>query len=89
MEIWSYLAEEASESFATDFLLEIEACFRQASSFPHSGAPRPNLATDLRVLFHGKYATYYLPRIDEVVIVRVLHGSRDLASIAFEGGFGT
>jgi plasmid stabilization system protein ParE len=41
----------------------------------------------LRAIFHAKYAIYYLPRVDEVVIVRVLHGSRDIASIADEGGF--
>jgi plasmid stabilization system protein ParE len=52
-----------------------------------AGAPRSHLAPDLRVLFHGKYAIYYLPRPDEIVIVRVLHGSRDIASIANEGGF--
>jgi toxin ParE1/3/4 len=40
------------------------------------------------VIFHDeKYAIYYLPRPDEIVIVRVLHGSRDIASIAEEGGF--
>jgi toxin ParE1/3/4 len=39
------------------------------------------------VLFHEKYAIYYLPLDDEIVIVRVLHGSRDIASIADEGGF--
>jgi plasmid stabilization system protein ParE len=38
------------------------------------------------VLFLDKYAIYYLPLDDEIVIVRVLHGSRDIASIADEGG---
>jgi plasmid stabilization system protein ParE len=41
----------------------------------------------LRVIFHGKYAIYYLPRVDEIIIVRVLHGSRDIAHVAEEGGF--
>jgi len=81
------LAEESSEAIATDFLLQIEARFGQATTLPYSGAPRPHLAADLRVIFHGKYAIYYLPRIGEIVIVRVLHGSRDIASIAEEEGF--
>jgi toxin ParE1/3/4 len=72
---------------ATDFLIQIEARFGQAGSFPFSGAARPHLAPDLRVIFRGKYAIYYFPRTDEIVIVRVLHGSRDIASIAEEGGF--
>jgi plasmid stabilization system protein ParE len=81
------LAEEASESVATEFLAHIQARFSQPSRFPLSGAPRFRLAADLRVMFHEKYAIYYLPRPDEIVIVRVLHGSRDIASIAEEGGF--
>lgn len=72
---------------ASDFLLQIQARFRQPSTFPLSGSPRPHLAPNLRVIFHGKYAIYYLPRMDEIVIVRVLHGSRDIADIADEGGF--
>jgi len=45
------------------------------------------LAPDLRVTFHAKYAIYYLPSNGEILIVRILHGSRDIASIAEEGGF--
>jgi toxin ParE1/3/4 len=41
----------------------------------------------LRVLFCEQYAIYYLPRPDEIIVVRVLRGSRDIASIADEGGF--
>jgi plasmid stabilization system protein ParE len=41
----------------------------------------------LRVVFYEKYAIYYLPRPDEIIIVRALHGSRDIDSIADEGGF--
>jgi plasmid stabilization system protein ParE len=41
----------------------------------------------LRVLFYEQYAIYYLTGPDEIIIVRVLHGSRDIATIADEGGF--
>jgi len=40
----------------------------------------------LRVTFHGAYAIYYKPRLDELVIVRVLHGARDIVTIAERGG---
>jgi plasmid stabilization system protein ParE len=56
-------------------------------SFPFSGAPRPRLSEDLRVVFYKKYAIYYLSGPDEIIIVRILHGSRDIASIVDEGGF--
>ena len=87
VEIWSFIAENSSESLADEFNSRIHLKAQQASLFPFSGAPRPHLAKGLRVLFHEKYAIYYLPRPKEIAIIRVLHGSRDLASIAAEGGF--
>ncbi len=36
--------------------------------------------------FHGNYAIYYVATATEVVIVRVLHGARDAAAIAEQGG---
>jgi plasmid stabilization system protein ParE len=56
-------------------------------TLPLSGAPRPHLAADLRVIFHQKYAVYYLPFPGEIIIVRVLHWSRDVSTIAEAGGF--
>jgi toxin ParE1/3/4 len=55
--------------------------------FPFSGAERSQLAPDLRVTFHDNYAIYYLPHPKEIVIVRVLHGSRDAEAIVEGGGF--
>jgi toxin ParE1/3/4 len=52
-----------------------------------SGPPRDQLAPGLRVMFQGNYAIYYMPKLDEVMIVRVLHGARDTAAIADQGGF--
>jgi plasmid stabilization system protein ParE len=50
-EIWSYFAEETSESFAAEFLSRIGDRFNQALQFPLSGAPRAHLSPDLRVVF--------------------------------------
>ena len=44
-------------------------------------------APDMRVTFHGPYAIYYTPTIKEIVILRVLHGARDVAALADRGGF--
>jgi len=48
-----------------------------------TGARTPGL----RVVFHSPYAIYYLPRPDAIVIVRVIHGARDIAALAERGGF--
>jgi plasmid stabilization system protein ParE len=43
------------------------------------------------VTFHGVYAIYYTPRpeasVPEIVIVRVLHGARDMTALAERGEF--
>jgi len=48
---------------------------------------RVQLAADLRVTFHDNYAIYHLPRPKEIVIVRLLHSTRDAEAIAEGGGF--
>jgi toxin ParE1/3/4 len=86
-EIWSYIASEASEATATRFLSSITIRFDDLLTLPSLGVPRPQLARGLRVFFQGNYAVYYVLRADEIVIVRVLHGSRDTAAIADQAGF--
>jgi toxin ParE1/3/4 len=72
---------------ATRFVREIEAAFEPVRNFPLAAAARDQLAAGLRVTFHGRHAIYYRPLADAVVIVRVLHGARDVAAIARRGGF--
>lgn len=54
---------------------------------PFLGPLRDQLAPSLRAVFHGRYAIYYVPHADELVIVRVIHSARDAAAIAEHGGF--
>ena len=44
-------------------------------------------APNLRVTFHSSYAIYYTPTDDELVVIRVLHGARDVAALAQRGAF--
>jgi toxin ParE1/3/4 len=81
------LAIEVSEQVATRFVTAIEAHFEPLLHFPFSGPAREQLASGLRVTFHSPYAIYYLPLSDAVVIVRVLHGARDMTALAERGGF--
>jgi toxin ParE1/3/4 len=66
---------------------EIEAAFESVRYFPHAAPARDQLAPGLRVTFHGAYAIYYQARPDEIVIIRVLRGARDVTAIAEHGGF--
>ena len=51
------------------------------------GTSRDQLGTELRVTFHHPYAIYYQVSEQELIIIRILHGARDAASIAEQGGF--
>ena len=86
-EIWATLASEASEAIATNFLTALEKHFEPLRHFPLSGAAREQIAPNLRVTFHHPYAIYYMPLSNAVVIVRVIHGARDITAIAERGGF--
>ena len=86
-EAWAYLFEEASEVVARRLLAETGGCFEALRHFPQMGASRAALRPGLRVIFHENYAIYYLVQATEVVVVRVLHGSRDVEGIWEEGGF--
>jgi toxin ParE1/3/4 len=55
--------------------------------FPLLGSSRESFAAGLRVIFEGNYALYYMASETELILVRVLHGARDAATIAERGGF--
>lgn len=48
---------------------------------------RDTLSPGLRVTFAGNYAVYCRHDERELILIRVLHGSRDVLAIANQGGF--
>jgi toxin ParE1/3/4 len=67
--------------------MTIKADLDQLATFPLSGPSREQLAPGLRVMFRGSYAIYYMPAEQEIVVIRVLHGARDIDALANRGGF--
>jgi len=61
--------------------------FEHLRHFPAAGPSREQLAPGLRAMLHLPYVAYYLTTDHELTVVRVLHGARDAAAIAGEGGF--
>ncbi|MCW2284657.1 plasmid stabilization system protein ParE [Rhodoblastus acidophilus] len=39
--------------------------------------------------FSSRYAIYYQPKENEVIVLRVLHEARDIGALAERGGFST
>jgi toxin ParE1/3/4 len=72
---------------ATRLLSAIEAAFQPILQFPLAGPSRDRLSAGLRVTFQSPYAIYYRHFNDTIVIIRILHGARDTASLAEQGAF--
>jgi toxin ParE1/3/4 len=72
---------------ATRFLERMSTSLDVVRQSPLMGPSREQLSEGLRVTFHHPYAIYYHVTDHDLIIVRVLHGARDTAAIAEQGGF--
>lgn len=68
-----------ADRFAADF----EARCALLPSQPHTGRDRGDLAPGLRSVVVGKHLVFFASSEDEVVIVRVLHGARNITPDMF------
>lgn len=66
---------------AETFLNEVETRMAQISERPASFPTRDELHPGLRSARHGRYLIFFKEVGDQVQIVRVLHGARDLLHI--------
>ncbi|MBF0542543.1 MAG: type II toxin-antitoxin system RelE/ParE family toxin [Nitrospirae bacterium] len=78
-EIWLYIAQDNPDK-ADKLLDEIEETSKNLALFTNMGKTRDELHYGLRSFPVGQYLIYYLPIIDGIEIVRVLHGTRDVVS---------
>ncbi|MBL8793009.1 MAG: type II toxin-antitoxin system RelE/ParE family toxin [Planctomycetia bacterium] len=82
-ELWEWHAQRA-ESAADALLDKIMDKLKFHAQFPGMGRRRDDLAPGLRSFVISPYVIFYLPADDGIVVVRVLHGSRDIDSIMKE-----
>ena len=79
-EIGDYIAAD-NPSRAVSFVQELRAHCAKIAAAPLAYAARPELGDDIRGCTHGRYLILFQPARDAVLIVRILHGSRDLPLI--------
>ena len=80
LEIGDFIATD-NPSRAYTFITEIEAKMVQAARHPSRFPTRNDLHEGLRSARHGRYLIFFTEVNDEVRIVRVLHGARNLPPI--------
>ena len=79
-EIFAYIYQ-GSPKHAESFADLVQANFERLAKRPRLGRSRPELMPDVRSLTIGRYVIFYLPRVRGIEVVRVLHGSRDIAAM--------
>lgn len=80
-EVWAYLAEKADRETANKFLVEIKNKGENVSSFPESGRVRHEFLLNLRSFPFKNYVVFYLPLVDGIEVLRILHSSRDIQQV--------
>ena len=66
---------------ALSFVADLEQKAATAASRPLSFRERPEISPGLRAIVHGRYLIFFRDLPDEVRIVRVLHGARNLPGL--------
>jgi len=81
-EIWAMIAQ-TDFSRADRFVEKLEDKIGQLSQFPESGADRTDIFPKTRVLIEGQYLIFYQFAENRVVVMRIIHGARDLGDLDF------
>jgi toxin ParE1/3/4 len=79
IEIWNYIADDSVEN-ADTFVDQLNEVIQNLCRHPRMGRRREELAPTIRSFPYQRYIIYYRIEPDALVIVRVLHGARDVES---------
>lgn len=80
-DLWSYVAAERTIETADRLVDSISARFVLLSRHPHVGRQRDDLRSGVRSFSVGNYLVLYRIDGDDVLIQRVVRGSRDLEAL--------
>ncbi|NJL09848.1 MAG: type II toxin-antitoxin system RelE/ParE family toxin [Calothrix sp. SM1_7_51] len=80
-EISVYIAQNRGAETAKSFIDKINEKFKLLAESPKLGRNRSELSPELRSFPNGNYVIFYRTISDGILVVRVLHGARDIASI--------
>lgn len=82
-EIGDYIAIDSPMN-AVRFVLELREACQKIGRMPSGYRPRPELGDGLRSSTLKSYTIFFVVKDDEVLVMRVLHGARDITAGDFE-----
>ena len=77
LQVYSYLAERNPQA-AINFIDTVDPKLKTIVHFPFIGRERSSLAVGLRSLVVGRHVIFYLVQSDQILVVRVIDGRRDI-----------
>lgn len=81
-EILEYL-NTYNPAAAEKFAMQLDSRCQLLPTQPKTGRPRDDLVAGMRSMVVGRYIIFFLPNDNEIVIVRILHGSRNITPELF------
>lgn len=79
-DVWGYM-DLVNKQSANDFLDDLYEKINSLLEMPFMGVKRNEYFDGVRVVFYQKYNIYYLVENKTILILRILHGSRDIKSL--------
>jgi toxin ParE1/3/4 len=81
VDIWATVAEARDERTADRMNQKILATCRSKAAFPETGRLRDEIAPGLRSTVVRPYVVFFRPMDGTIVVLRILHGRRDVEQI--------
>ena len=78
-EIYDYTADNFGVEQAVTYLSSFEEIFNDLCKHPELGRERNEIRSGLRSLAHQSHTIFYRVLTNKIRMVRILHGSRDIA----------
>ncbi len=80
-EVSIYIGQNRGVTASQRFIDTINQKFQLLADSPKLGRKRPELGSELRSFPSGNYVIFYRPVAEGILVLRVLHGARDITSI--------
>jgi len=83
-ELWHYVASDSSIEIADRLVDSLTTRFLLLGTYPRAGRRRDDLRSGMRAFAVGDYVVLYRVEGNDVLIQRVVRGSRDLEALLRE-----
>ncbi len=83
-DIWYSVASKGDERAADRLISQILEKCRSRARFPETGRLRDEISPGLRSFPVPPYVVFFRPLEDTILVLRIIHGRRDLKRFAFD-----